>query len=223
MRRHSNGKHTSSKHNFFYHSIQSYYFQIQFNHIVVEKSGSSSCRNLKKTITHSKSIVLLPEKMPGKVGRKSKWSRTDAVSTPSTVSLSLTLTLKSNLSAASSKSLTSNESFCNTMRTLDMEDICTTPTSQVKISSKVQKPLYFVNFCNSSKTLVECVKYVSNPESVPKDQESQLRYLLDQYKTNDIRSAFCQSIGKVGGSATSAFHPLPFQKNQLIKCFLALI
>jgi hypothetical protein len=208
---------------FCYHLIQSYYCQIQFNHIIVEKSGSSSCQNLKKTITHGKLIVLSPEKTPGKVGRKSKRSHTDAVWTPSTFSLLSKLTPKSNLSAASSKSLTSNGLFCNTVRTLHMDNICTTPTSQVKISSKVQKPVYSVNFCNSSETLAECLKYVSNPESVPKDQESQLRFLLDQYKTNDIQTAFCRLIGKVGGSATTAFHPLPFQKNQLIKCFLALI
>ncbi len=168
-------------------------------------------------------IVLLPEKTPGKVGRKLKRSRTDAVSTPSTISLSSTSTRKSNLSAASSKSLTSNGSFCHTVRTLNMDDICTTPTSQVKISSKVQKLVYSVNFCNSLETLAECLKYVSVPKSVPKDQESQLRFLLDQYKTNDIRTAFCQLIGKVGESATTAFHSLPFQKNQLIKCLLALI
>jgi hypothetical protein len=96
-----------------------------------------------------------------------------------------------------------------------LDDICTTPTSQVKISSKVQKPAYSVSFCNSLETLAECLKYVSNPESVPKDQESQFRFLLllDQYKTNNIQTAFCQSIGKVGGLATTAFHPLPYQKN----------
>jgi hypothetical protein len=30
-------------------------------------------------------------------------------------------------------------------------------------------------------------------------------------------------IGKVGGSATTAFQPLPNQKNQFIKSFVALI
>jgi hypothetical protein len=91
-----------------------------------------------------------------------------------------------------------------------MDNICTTPTSQVKISSKVQKPAYSVSFCNILETLTECLKYVSNPKSVPKDQESQLRFLLDQYKTNDVQTAFCQLIGKVGGLTTTAFHPLPF-------------
>jgi hypothetical protein len=91
-----------------------------------------------------------------------------------------------------------------------MDNIGTTPNSQVKISSKVQKPAYSVNFCDSLETLAECLKYVSDPESVPKDQESQLRFLIDQYKTNNIQTAFCQLIGKVGGLATTGFHPLPF-------------
>ncbi len=135
---------------FCYHSIQSYYHQIQFNRIIIEIQGHHHAKIWKKTITHEKLILLLPEKMPGKVGRKSKRSRTDAVLTPSTISSSLTSTPKSNLSAASSKLLTSNGSFCNTLRTLNMDNICTTSTSQVKISSKVQKPAYSVNFCNSS-------------------------------------------------------------------------
>jgi hypothetical protein len=151
-------------------TIQSYH-QREIRVIIMPKS--------EKTITQGKSIVLSPEKTLGKVGRKSKVSRTDAASTHSTVSLSLTSTPKSNLSATSSKLLTSNGLFCNTMRTLNMDNICTTPTSQVKISSKVQKQAYSVIFCNSSETLAECLKYVTDPESVPKDQESQLRFLLD--------------------------------------------
>jgi hypothetical protein len=102
-------------------------------------------------------------------------------------------------------------------------DLSATPSTPLKTSSKVKKPAYSVNFCDSSDTLAECLKYVNNPDNVPKDQESQLRFLLDQYKTNDVQTAFCQLIGKVGGLAVTAFHPLPIQKNQLIKCFLSLI
>jgi hypothetical protein len=108
------------------------------------------------------------------------------------------------------------------VQTLVLDDISTTPSSQVKTLSKGKKPAYAVIFCNSSDTLAECLKYFTDPNNVPKDQESQLRFLLDQYKTNNI-GTFCQLIGKVGGLATTAFHPLPIQKNQLIKCFLALI
>ncbi len=77
------------------------------------------------------------------------------------------------------------------MRTLDLDNACTTPSYQVKSSSKVKKPAYFVNFCDSSDTLAESLKYITDPKTVPKDQESQLRFLLDQYKTNDIQTAFC--------------------------------
>jgi hypothetical protein len=99
-----------------------------------------------------------------------------------------------------------------------LDDLSTAPAS-----TKSKKPAYSVNFCNSAKTLAECLKYVTNPKSIPKDQELQLTFLLDQYKLNNLCIAFCQLIGKVGGSATMAFQPLPHRKNQLIKSFLALI
>jgi hypothetical protein len=99
-----------------------------------------------------------------------------------------------------------------------LEDLSTAPAS-----AKSKKPAYSVNFCNSVETLAECFKYVTDSKSVPKDQELQLTFLLEQYKPNDLCIAFCQLFGKVGGSATAAFQPLPHQKNQLIKSLLALI
>ena len=118
----------------------------------------------------------------------------------------------------------SNASILNTARCLKYtDDLIASPSAPVKSSSKVKKPAYTVNFCDSSVTFAECLKYVENPDDVPKDQESQLRFLLDQYKTTEVRTAFCQLIGKVSGLAVTAFHPLPFQKNQLIKNFLSLI
>jgi hypothetical protein len=104
-----------------------------------------------------------------------------------------------------------------------LDDLSTAPMFEVKMSTKTKKPAYSVNFCNSVETFAECLKYVTDPKSIPKDQESQLTFLLDQYKQNDLCIAFCQLIGKVGGSATTAFQPLPNQKNQLIKSFPALI
>ncbi len=139
-----------------------------------------------KSKSHGKLIDQLPEKLLGKGGRELKRPCTVAGLTPSTASLSVTSTPTSNLSAASSMSLTLNRSFCNTVRTLYIDNSCTTPSSQVKSSSKVKNPAYSVNFCNSSDTLAECLKYVTHPKTVPKDQESQLRFLLDQYKTNNI-------------------------------------
>ena len=137
---------------------------------------------------------------------------------PTTVLLLSTLTPTSNLSATLSQSITLTGTFCSTVQTLHLGDLSTAPAS-----AKSRKPAYSVNFCNSTETLAECLKYVTNPKSIPKDQELQLTFLLDQYKPKNLCIAFCQLIGKVGGSAMMAFQPLPNQNNQLIKSFLLLI
>jgi hypothetical protein len=142
--------------------------------------------------------------------------------TPTTVSLLPTSTPTLNLSATLSQSITSKRTskrtFCSTVQTLHLDNLSTAPAS-----AKSKKPAYSINFCNSAETLAKCLKYITNPKSIPKDQELQLTFLLDQYKPNNLRIAFCQLIGKVRRSATMAFQPLPHQKNQLIKSFLALI
>ncbi len=165
-----------------------------------------------------KSKKKLLELLRGKGSRESKQARKLEPSMPTTVSLSLMSTPMSNLSATLSQSITSNGMFCSTIQTLHLDDLSTAPAS-----TKSKKPAYSGYFCNSTETLAECLKCVTDPKSIPKDQESQLTFFLDQYKPNDLRIAFCQLIGKVRGSATTAFQPLPHQKNQLIKSLLALI
>ncbi len=160
-------------------------------------------------MTHGKSMKKSPESLGGKGSRESKQARKSEPLTPTTVLLSSTSTPMSNLSVTSSQSITSNGMFCSTVRTLQLDDLSTAPTFEVKMSAKTKKPAYSVNFCNSAETLAKCLEYVTNPKSVPKDQESQLTFLLDQYKLNNLRIAFCQLISKVGGSATTAFQPLP--------------
>ncbi len=160
-------------------------------------------------MTHGKSKKKLPESLGGKGSRESKQARKSESSTPTTVLLLLTSTPTSNLSATLSQLITLNGTFCSTVRTLQLDDLSTASTFEVKMSTKTKKPAYSVNFCNSAETLAKCLKYVTNPKSAPKDQELQLTFLLDQYKPNNLRIAFCQLIGKVGGSATRAFQPLP--------------
>ena len=167
--------------------------------------------------------------------KKSKRSRSGACAAPvtpsstsSSTSNSFSIVSSSTSVTPTSKSPNDNSSNAastkNTARSLIYTDVGITSTSApVKSSSKVKKPAYSVNFCDSSDTFAECLKYVENPDDVPKDQESQLRLLLDQYKTTDVRTAFCQLIGKVGGLAVTAFNPLPTRKTQLIKSFLSLI
>ncbi len=162
----------------------------------------------KKSLTHGKSKKKLPESLGGKGSRESKQAGKSEPSTPTTVSLSLTSTPTLILSATLSQSITLKGTFCSTIQTLQLDDLSTAPTFEVKMSAKAKKPAYSVNFCNSAETLAKCLKYVTNPKSVPKDQKWQLTFLLDQYKPNNLRIAFCQLIGKVGGSATMAFQPL---------------
>jgi hypothetical protein len=140
----------------------------------------------------------------GKGSRESKQARKSEPLMPTTVSLSSTLTPTSNLSATLSQLITSNWMFYSTVQTLHLDDLSTAPAS-----AKSKKPACSVNFCNSAETLVKCLKYVTNPKSVPKDQELELTFLLDQYKPHNLRIAFCQLIGKVRGSALTAFQPLP--------------
>ncbi len=160
-------------------------------------------------MTCGKSKKKSPESLGGKGSKESKQARKSEPSMPTTVLSLLTSTPTSNLSATLSQSITLNGTFCSTVRTLQLDDRSTAPTFEVKMSAKTKKLAYSVNFCNSVETLAECLMYVTDPKSVPKDQESQLTFLLDRYKPNDLRIAFCQLIGKVGGSAMMAFQPLP--------------
>ncbi len=118
-------------------------------------------------MTHRKSKKKLPELSGGKGSRESKQVRKSEPLMPTTVSSSLTLTPTSNLSATLFQSITSNGTFCSTIQTLQLDDLSTAPTFEVKMSAKTKKPAYSVNFCNSAETLAECLKYVTNPKSVP--------------------------------------------------------
>jgi hypothetical protein len=151
-----------------------------------------------------KSKKKLLELSRGKGSRDSKQACKSEPSMPTTVSSLLTLTPTSNLSVTLSQVITLNGTFCSTVQTLHLDDLSTAPAS-----AKSKKPAYSVNFCNSVETMAKCLKYITDPKSVPKDQELQLTFLLDQYKPNNLRIAFCQLIGKVGGSATMAFQPIP--------------
>ena len=141
-----------------------------------------------------------PENKALEKKQKSKRSRSGAGAapvTPSSVVLSSTSNSFSIVSSSTSVPPTSkspnnnysNASTSNTARSLKYtDDVFTSTSAPVKSSSKVKKPSYTVNFCDSAGTLAECLKYVENPDDVPKDQESQLRFLLDKYTTADVRT-----------------------------------
>ncbi len=54
-------------------------------------------------------------------------------------------------------------------------------------------------------------------------QESMITFLANQFKPVDIKVAFAALIGKVGGSALTAFYPLPSQRAKLLESCLELV
>jgi hypothetical protein len=54
-------------------------------------------------------------------------------------------------------------------------------------------------------------------------QEGQLTFLLGKFELSEIKTAFADTIGKVGKPARTAFYPLPLCKDKLIRSFLELI
>jgi hypothetical protein len=81
---------------------------------------------------------------------------------------------------------------------------------------------YKVDWFNSTSTKNECLKHTSK-NNLPVTQEEKITFLLNKYKTSDIKRAFADTIGKVGTAAQKFFYPLPHRKEKLICSFLELI
>jgi hypothetical protein len=50
-----------------------------------------------------------------------------------------------------------------------------------------------------------------------------ITFLENQFKPVDIKVAVAALIGKVGGSALTAFYPLPPQRTKLVETFIELL
>jgi hypothetical protein len=81
---------------------------------------------------------------------------------------------------------------------------------------------YDVDWFDSSATKNKCIKHTSI-KNLPDTQEGQLTFLLGKFETSEIKTAFADAIGKVGKPERTAFYPLPFRKDKLIRSFLELI
>ncbi len=93
------------------------------------------------------------------------------------------------------------------------------------VESKAKEPklaAYDIDWFDSTSTQNECLKLTSST-NLPFTQEEQLTFLLSKYQASDIKTAFADSIGKVGRAARKVFYPLPLCKEKLISNFLELI
>ncbi len=59
--------------------------------------------------------------------------------------------------------------------------------------------------------------------NVENPQESMITFLESHFKLVDFKVAFAVLIGKVGGSAQTAFYLLPSQRAKLVESFLELV
>ena len=70
---------------------------------------------------------------------------------------------------------------------------------------------YDVDWFDSSATKNECIKHTSI-KNLPDTQEGQLTFLLSKFAASDIKTAFADTIEKVGKAVRKVFYPLPMCK-----------
>jgi hypothetical protein len=80
------------------------------------------------------------------------------------------------------------------------------------IKPKTKLLTYEINCFDSVAIFAKYKKYLKVKENPPSTQEAQLSFLLNQFQATDIKSAFANTIGKVGSEAQTIFYPLPLCK-----------
>jgi hypothetical protein len=81
---------------------------------------------------------------------------------------------------------------------------------------------YTIDWTDSRVTTLETMKY-QKTNYIERTQKSMINFLENQFKAVDIKVAFAALIGKVGGSALTAFYSLPSQRAILVVSFLELV
>jgi hypothetical protein len=81
---------------------------------------------------------------------------------------------------------------------------------------------YAIDWTDSRIAMLETMKY-QKANNIEQTQESVINLLENQFKPVHIKLAFAALIGKVGGSALTAFYQLPSQRAKLVEHFLELV
>jgi hypothetical protein len=81
---------------------------------------------------------------------------------------------------------------------------------------------YTIDWTDCRVTTLETMKY-QKANNIERTQESMINFLANQFKPVDIKLAFAALIGKVGGSALTAFYLLPSHRAKLVESFLELV
>jgi hypothetical protein len=88
---------------------------------------------------------------------------------------------------------------------------------------RVKLPPERINFFDSRITKDECFKYLNSNEELPRTQEEQLRYLLNQFSLPDLKIAFTIATTKLDKNAIKVYYPIPNTKKKLMLSFLGLV
>ena len=88
---------------------------------------------------------------------------------------------------------------------------------------RVKLPPERINFFDSRITKDECFKYLNSNEELPRTQEEQLRYLLNQFSLPDLKIAFTIATTKLDKNAMKVYYPIPNTKKKLMLSFLGLV
>ncbi len=154
-------------------------------------------------------------------------------STASNVSSQLSMDFFLALSPSSMSAASKTSSLSLSLSKIKKRLVLDSPDNQNQAKKKAHhnEPLkkqepklaaYEVDWFNSTSTKNKYLKHTSN-KNLPVTQEEQLTFLLNNYQTSDIKTAFADEIGKVGTAVRNFFYPLPHRKDKLICSFLELI
>jgi hypothetical protein len=120
--------------------------------------------------------------------------------------------------ASTSSIVTSTLRSPSTKSTNLSSEFAAESTTAIKTNSfsVVKKKAEYIDFCDSAQVKTECLKYIKTAADLPKDQQTQISFLVRKFNASGITVAFSMLIGKVSGVAPMAFFPLPPKKEDLI-------
>jgi hypothetical protein len=72
-------------------------------------------------------------------------------------------------------------------------------------------------------TVAEIRKYESQDDKIPKTQEDQLEYLMDEFSLTNLKAAYFITSGKIGVDISSVMLPNMVWKDTVISYFIAMI
>jgi hypothetical protein len=176
------------------------------------RNGKSLAVSTSKKVVGS-SVVVSPPSFSA-VATLSPPSSTNSSASTSTSSLTAPSKAFSNSSTTKKRLVVNNETTSGIKKRLILD------ADESRTEEKLAA--YDIDWFNPSATLIEHYKY-TNDKNISVTQDEHLSFLLSKFETSDIKTAFADTVGKLGKPARDAFYPLPLRRDKVIRNFLLLI